>query len=397
MKILMSAYACEPDAGSEPGTGWAWATATATEHDVWLLTRRNNEPKLREALLDHPRIRAVYLDLPPWARWWKRGRRGIHLYYVLWQLIAFRAAKRLHAEERFDVSHHITLAIDWLPAGIAWVRDLPCIWGPVGGSCPPPWFAWRWLGWRGAFEEVARELTSRPLRRVFGDPTARRAALVVAQNREGARRFDYTGRVLVEPHVALGPEMLQRLATPAQRHGDRRPTAVFVGRLLSWKGVHLAVETIAQDQAREWTLKFVGDGPERGRLLRRAERLGIADRVSFTGPVPRDAVIDLLRSADAFLFPSMHDSAPWAVAEALAAGIPVVCLDRAGPARLVNGQNATAVPCSGEAPGRLATALQTSERAGPDAIWAATRIPGVASSFYEAARANVAVVRDARS
>lgn len=36
MKILLSAYACEPNKGSEPGVGWSWATEYAKQHQVWV-------------------------------------------------------------------------------------------------------------------------------------------------------------------------------------------------------------------------------------------------------------------------------------------------------------------------------------------------------------------------
>ena len=42
MKVLMSAYACEPGKGSEPAVGWNWALQAARRHEVWVLTRGNN-------------------------------------------------------------------------------------------------------------------------------------------------------------------------------------------------------------------------------------------------------------------------------------------------------------------------------------------------------------------
>ena len=47
MKILLSAYACEPNKGSEPGVGWHWALELGyLGHDVWVLTRANNRPAI---------------------------------------------------------------------------------------------------------------------------------------------------------------------------------------------------------------------------------------------------------------------------------------------------------------------------------------------------------------
>ena len=53
--ILLSAYACEPDQGSEPGIGWNWAVSLARAgHSVWVLTRANNHEAIDRALARQP-------------------------------------------------------------------------------------------------------------------------------------------------------------------------------------------------------------------------------------------------------------------------------------------------------------------------------------------------------
>lgn len=385
MRVLVSAYACEPGAGSEPGAGWAWARAAALGHDVWLLTRANNAPKIDAALAREPglRLHPVYLDLPRWARWWKRGGRGVHLYYFLWQGLAWRAARRLHRAHAFDVAHHLTFAVDWMPAGVGFVRGLPFVWGPVGGATGTPWVLWRWLGWRGVISEAVRELTTRPMRRLFGDPTARRAALVVAQNHDVARRFAKARRLVVEPHVALD---LTRLRPAGQaREGCR---ALFVGRLVPWKGLSLAIATLGEPQAADWQLDVFGDGPERRRAERLVVRLGLEHRVHFHGNRSRAEVISTLRRADALLHPSMHDSAPWAVGEATTIGVPVICLDRGGPPVLIDGSSGSVVPPSHRLPSILAATLASTRAAGAvGRTWSAERLPGLLAHWYRTSSA----------
>jgi len=50
MKVLVSAYACEPHKGSEPGVGWNWVKQIARFHEVWVITRANNKEKIEEEL-----------------------------------------------------------------------------------------------------------------------------------------------------------------------------------------------------------------------------------------------------------------------------------------------------------------------------------------------------------
>src|SRR5438445_7002045 len=87
LKVLISAYACEPGKGSEPEVGWQWALQMARFHDVTVLTRANNEPAIAEGLR-HCRgsvPRFVYHDLGGMWLALKRRCRAHNAYYRLWQ------------------------------------------------------------------------------------------------------------------------------------------------------------------------------------------------------------------------------------------------------------------------------------------------------------------------
>src|SRR6266511_405878 len=95
LKVLISVYACEPDKGSEPGVGWNWVKQIARFHEVWAITRANNRDPIERELAKQPmpNVRWVYFDLPKWSRFWKKGPRGVHLYYYLWQIGAYFKGK----------------------------------------------------------------------------------------------------------------------------------------------------------------------------------------------------------------------------------------------------------------------------------------------------------------
>ena len=117
MKILAFAYACEPRKGSEPGAGWGWARLLAHLGDTWIITRENNREAIEAELSSTPEagsLHFVYVDLAAQARRWKRGQRGIHLYYMLWQRAALKRARELHTREGFDLVWHLTLANIWM-------------------------------------------------------------------------------------------------------------------------------------------------------------------------------------------------------------------------------------------------------------------------------------------
>ena len=91
---------------------------------------------------------------------------------------------------------------------------------------------------------------------------------------------------------------------------------------------------------------LVGNGPEKARLQKIARQLGVEDAVVFWGELPRPQALEKLAECDVLMHPSLHDSGGWVCAEAMAAGLPVICLDLGGPALQVNGDTGFKVTCS---------------------------------------------------
>src|SRR5215207_1391336 len=62
MRVLVSAFACQPGQGSENEVGFQAVRAAASAHEVWLLTLPPNVPVIRRALADDPVGRRVHVD-----------------------------------------------------------------------------------------------------------------------------------------------------------------------------------------------------------------------------------------------------------------------------------------------------------------------------------------------
>jgi glycosyltransferase involved in cell wall biosynthesis len=329
----------------------------------------------------------VYVDTPGWLRQWKKGARGLYLYCCLWQVLAWRTISRMHREINFDVGHHITFATDWLPAGVAFVRSLPTVWGPVGpGVNAFPARMWRAYGVRWLAQELVRSVVSTAGHTLFGKPTASRAAVVVAQNRDTAHLFADQRNVVVEQN-SVCDKVVSGVSPGA---GGR---AVFVGRLVPWKGVRVAIAAIAHPRAEAWTLEVFGTGPEEKRAMKYARRLGVDARVRFRGAVPQAEIFDALGTADALLHPSTRDNAPGAVAEAVTLGCPVVCLDSAGPGTMVDGATGVRVSPSRDVVAALAKALnEIPARHAGSPRWNSSRLPDLLDEWYSLVHTPVATI-----
>jgi glycosyltransferase involved in cell wall biosynthesis len=121
---------------------------------------------------------------------------------------------------------------------------------------------------------------------------------------------------------------------------------VSIGRLLHLKGFEFALRAFARFQSRFPAAEYwiIGDGPERKRLARVAERLGVGGSVIFWGNIPRQEVLEKLSDCDVLVHPSLYDSGGSVSLEAMAAGRPVICLDLAGPALQVTSETGIKIP-----------------------------------------------------
>ena len=364
-RVLVSSYACEPGRGSEPGVGWNWVRQVARHNPTWIITRWNNKGPIEQALEADPLPNAhfVYFDLPRWARWWKKGARGLHLYYYLWQIAAFFEARRLHRTVDFQVSHHVTFVTYWMPSFLSFL-PVPFVWGPVGGGESAPASFRSSFSFRGRIYESVRDLVQFIARM---DPllrwTARRSTLALAATTETAKRLGQLGCRNVQVYSSMGLPAHEIQSLGGLQHSTHGPFRfVEIGDLLHLKGCDLALKAFSNiSRDVPWAeLWFIGDGPERRRLEDLATQLQVRDRVTFWGQLPRKTTLQKLAECDVLVHPGLHDSGACVCTEALAAGRPVICLDLGGPALQVTPDSGIKVSAvsPAQAVNDLATAMK---------------------------------------
>lgn len=152
-----------------------------------------------------------------------------------------------------------------------------------------------------------------------------------------------------EEHVTMLPNPAPNLPELASREelrerlGFVRPTLAFAGRITKQKALGVALEALAELDGVD--LVVAGDGPDLDDVRRQTMALGLADRVSFTGALSRQGVLELFRAADASVLSSAWENFPHTVVEALAAGTPVIATAVGGVAEVVRDEvNGLLVP-----------------------------------------------------
>ncbi|HHX87531.1 MAG TPA: glycosyltransferase family 4 protein [Firmicutes bacterium] len=113
---------------------------------------------------------------------------------------------------------------------------------------------------------------------------------------------------------------------------------LFVGRLGKEKNVTFLLSSFAEviKTIPEAHLVMVGKGPLENHLRRKSQELGLADKVTFTGMLPRHKVVHCYAGADLFVFPSVTETQGLVIGEAKTQGLPVVAIKAFGAAEMVH-------------------------------------------------------------
>jgi glycosyltransferase involved in cell wall biosynthesis len=332
LKVFLSAYACEPEKGSEPGIGWNTALLLSKHNDVHVLTRSNNREAIETVVPPgaNPSLTFHYYDLPRGVSFWKKKRRGYRFYYYLWQYGAFLRYCRFVNQGGFDIIHHLTFANFAMPAPFVFCRPVT-IWGPVRQlSTPRALFRAMPLRvrikermrqaimWLMIHAEPGRVLTGRWADWILETPACGGDSSLPAAHRHKVISHPQTGINTSEDAYNL----------PSKSKGRDRVRLIICSEFVHWKGVIFSAEVFARLAVRRHDIELVvcGYGPEEEEMKRIFDRCGIADRVTFKGFLGKRDMLVALKESDILLYPSYHHGLATVILQAMYVGLPIVAL-----------------------------------------------------------------------
>jgi glycosyltransferase involved in cell wall biosynthesis len=361
MKLLISAYACAPNYGSDHAVGWNWTTeAHRLGYEIWALVSPAHHDSINNACHDDPDLAGIHWVFPEVTAWplkqaiepkWERT------YNLLWQRAALRHARNLHRRVDFDAIHHLTWGGIRAPTFLGALKS-PLIVGPLGGGEISPPSLRDGLRFRGKVLEAIRHLSNST---ITINPLVRRglidAAVIFVHTTDTQKLFTGSlhNKTIVFTPLSL-PDVLG--ARPSHtRHMP--PKLLYAGRLLYWKGVHIALKAFADLAKLISNVRFtiVGDGPERCRLEEDVRLHNLQNQVDFIPRLPQNKLFELYDTHDLLLFPSLHDAGGFVVLEALSHGMPVVCLDLGGPKDIVTTNSGIVIKTDGRNTAQVATSM----------------------------------------
>lgn len=348
-RLLLVAFECSPKHGSEWANGWNRALQAARRYETCVVTRGDDqEREIREYLARHgaiPNLRFEFLSCPGF------GGHPVHvggrrwMAYSKWQRAVFARVQELHAIQRFDLFHQVTNT-GFREPGHLWQLDAPFVWGPIGGLHNYPWRFLGEAGLRGAATEGLRNVanTFQLYGSRRGRKAARRAKAVLAANSTGCEQFYRARGVLPLELLDVGIASVSDEPRPIRPAGE--PLHIlWSGQFVSRKALSLLLKAVAQLPGDvDYKLRIVGGGPLEARWKHLAERLGVAPKIDWVGWLPHDQARRQYDWADVFVFTSLRDNSGTVMLEAMAAGLPVVCLDHQGARDIVTAASGIKIP-----------------------------------------------------
>lgn len=350
ISILINAYACSPNMGSEPGMAWNWCINLAKYCELHIITEGEFKEKIETVLPTLPQGRNMYFYYNPVSdeirtMCWNQGDWRFYKYYKEWQWKTYEMAKEIIAKQHIDIVHQLNM-IGFREPGYLWkIEKKPFVWGPVDAKEKFPTAYLRGINLKAKlFINLKNFLTRIQLkydRRIH--QATQKAAIIVSASSESKKSFkkffDIEAPLLNE--TGCYPQNKVNLDKKDKEEFD----LLWVGKLDFRKQLSLAIQTIALINNKNIRLHIVGNGNNES-YKRLAESLHVTEQCIWYGAVSHNKVQEIMRQSDIFFFTSVAEGTPHVVLEAIGNNLPVVCFDTCGQGDSVNKQVGIKIPLS---------------------------------------------------
>ena len=350
-KILVSAYACSPYKGSEPGMGWNFIIGLSKFHQLhvivekrkWLIPIKNYldlHPNKKQNLTFHfiEKKRNKFLrKLWPPSYYW---------FYKKWQKDAYNLAVRLDKIENFDIIHQLNMA-GYREPGFLWKIDKPFVWGPIGGLENSPWRFLPALGMKGFIFFTSRNLINLFQRNFLKRPkiaATRDNSSLIAATPENKKLIKKLWKKKSEVICEVGQEKNIDKIYFNKRHTDKDPIKIV------WSGLHIPRKNLPLlfDAVKRITVPFelhiLGDGEMTSSWKKIALKKGFSNCCKWYGWVDRKKALEIMSSGHIFCITSVYDLTSTVTLEALSSALPIISLDHCGFSHVIDDSCGIKVP-----------------------------------------------------
>lgn len=340
LKILVNAYACSPNMGSEPGMGWNWVSNLAKYCELFIITEEEFRDKIEAVVPTLPQgknMHFYYNPVPEKVRdmCWNQGDWRFYWHYRKWQKRTLEIAKRICQEQKIDVIHQLNM-IGFREPGLLWkIESYKYVWGPVGGMETMPVAYLKGAGLKSiVFNKLKNAINTLQYKFQPNVHNAiKRADALVAATRgcQEILQHYYKGDVVLLNETGCFPQEI----VDKKKSTDGPLNVMWCGKFDFRKRLDLAIKTIAEIKDLNVVLHVAGSG-DIDTYKKISSVCGVEDKVVFHGQVNHEEINNLMQDSDVFLFTSIMDATSTVVMEAIQNRLPVICFDTCGFGTVVN-------------------------------------------------------------
>ena len=344
MKILLSAYACEPNKGSEPEVGWRWATELLKfNNEVYVITRLNNKENIEKEIKKKnlKNLNFIYFDYPRWFLKIFKGKQNkfSYFYFYIWQIAIYFVAKQILNSIKFDYVHHVTFQSFRIPSFLC-LLNVPFIFGPVGGGEEAPKALTKDFDMKSKFKEILRNISNNIVKfSPFMNMVFSKSHKILVTSPETKYKIPkkYHHKTFIELGISPDPESLFK-KNISKKNYTKFLNICFAGFFEHRKGIIIILEIIKKlkENNHKFLFNFYGKGTEKKYIENFIKKEDLNNYVKFFGNIEREKIYEEFRKNDIFLFPSLRDSGGFVLFEAMSVGLPSIVLNVGGPSCIID-------------------------------------------------------------
>ncbi len=340
LKVLINAYACSPNMGSEPGMAWNWCVNLAKHCELFIITEEEFRDKIEAVVPTLPQGKNMLFYFNPVTSevrqmCWNQGDWRFYKYYRQWQRRTLEIARKICAEQKIDILHQLNM-IGYREPGLLWKINGPkFVWGPVGGMETMPIAYLKGTGIKTiAFNVIKNIINSLQYRYQPNVRSAvKRADAIIAATSGCQKKLQdyYHKQVYLINETGCEVNDFVHDSRFMVNESDEM-NLLWVGKLDFRKQISLAIGVLGKLKDLDIVLHVCGGGTEEQvqQMKALADTTGVSSKLNYHGMVSHDEVQRLMRTSDMFLFTSIMEGTPHVVQEAIANHLPVICLDTCG-------------------------------------------------------------------
>jgi len=349
LKIFISAYACEPNLGSEIGVGWHWALEMSKYFDLWVLTRKSNQRTIETWLLVNPcfqNINFIYFDLPYYLRFWKKGLRGVRIYYYIWQRLTNNIVEQTMKKNDIKIYHLLTYGNAIWPVSKYGQKQF-FIWGPISaGDTIPKEFS-NHYNLKSKFIEILRRLSVKLLSYNKGyKKRCSDANLILCKTENTYKYIPDCCKPKSKIFTDVAVDIINTSDYKSIRKNDNSIVRYLaVGRLDAWRGFDLIIEAFvkAYESNEKIRLEILGEGNDYSRLNELILKNKMEHVISLSGQVSINEYYQKMADCDVVVNPCLKEGAVTTAFDSMSFGKPLICIKTGGYTRYFNDDYAVLV------------------------------------------------------